>query len=266
MATLLSIITINRNNITGLKKTVESVVTQICNDFEYIIIDGASTDSSVDVIKNYKSHSIYGNKITYWISEPDTGIYNAMNKGIKHATGTYVYILNSGDWLEHGALQTIIQVLKNKSPDVLLLCMNMWKNNKKINSLINYPAYLPEGTLYHQGMIYKKKLHSEYGLYDEAYKYAADFDFILKALYNKNFNYAYIYTPFVNFPTGGLGESKTAISETTAILTKYGFLKSETMRHIIKNKLKYCIKLFLPFGILELMHILKYSFDRKKKC
>lgn len=113
-------------------------------------------------------------------------------------------------------------------------------------------------------MIYKKTLHTDYGLYDETYKYAADFDFILKALYNKTFNY--VYTPSVNFPIGGVGELKAAVNEMNAILAKYGFLKSETPRYIIKSKLNYYIKLFLPFGILELIRILKYNFYRKNKC
>ena len=124
-------ITINRDNAAGLRKTIESIVTQNCTDFEYLIIDGASNDGSIDVIKDYKLHPVYGNKITYWVSEPDTGIYNAMNKGIKHATGTYLYMLNSGDWLEQNALEPIIQALKNNKPDVLLLCVNMWKKNKQ---------------------------------------------------------------------------------------------------------------------------------------
>ena len=124
-------ITINRDNAAGLRKTIESIVTQNCTDFEYLIIDGASNDGSIDVIKDYKLHLVYGNKITYWVSEPDTGIYNAMNKGIKHATGTYLYMLNSGDWLEQNALEPIIQALKNNKPDVLLLCVNMWKKNKQ---------------------------------------------------------------------------------------------------------------------------------------
>ena len=94
----LSIITINRNNAVGLKKTLESVASQTCRDFEHIIIDGASTDGSVDVINDYVA-STAGKNVSYWISEPDSGVYNAMNKGIKKAIGDYCLFLNSGDWL-----------------------------------------------------------------------------------------------------------------------------------------------------------------------
>jgi len=89
----LSIITVNLNNAEGLRKTIESVVTQTFTDFEYIIIDGGSTDGSVEIIK------LYADKITYWVSEPDKGIYNGMNKGIMVAKGEYCQFLNSGDWL-----------------------------------------------------------------------------------------------------------------------------------------------------------------------
>ena len=89
----LSVITINMNNRKGLERTIKSVVCQIFADFEYIVIDGASVDGSADVIREY------ADKIHYWISEPDTGIYNAMNKGILQAKGDYCLFLNSGDAL-----------------------------------------------------------------------------------------------------------------------------------------------------------------------
>ncbi|MFT4805390.1 MAG: glycosyltransferase involved in cell wall biosynthesis, partial [Psychroserpens sp.] len=96
----LSIITINFNNAVGLKKTIESVVNQTSNDFEYIVIDGGSNDGSVDVIKEYEA------KVSYWVSEVDKGIYHAMNKGILLAKGDYLEFLNSGDILVN---ETVIQ-------------------------------------------------------------------------------------------------------------------------------------------------------------
>ena len=86
-----SIITINYNNVEGLRNTIKSVVNQTYTDYEFIIIDGGSTDGSVEVIKEY------ANIITYWVSEPDKGIYNAMNKGIEVANGEYLNFMNSGD-------------------------------------------------------------------------------------------------------------------------------------------------------------------------
>ena len=88
---ILSIITINRNNSAGLEKTMRSVASQSFKDFEYIVIDGASTDNSVDVIKRFERDFLH----LRWVSEPDKGIYNAMNKGLRMATGDYIQIMNS---------------------------------------------------------------------------------------------------------------------------------------------------------------------------
>ena len=92
----LSIITINRNNFSGLERTMQSVLSQTNKEFEYVVVDGASTDDSVAVIQRYAVS--FGKRIK-WVSEPDKGIYDAMNKGILKATGEYVQILNSGDCL-----------------------------------------------------------------------------------------------------------------------------------------------------------------------
>ena len=95
----LSIITINYNNAAGLKKTLDSVASQTYTDFEHIIVDGASTDGSVDEIIAYSQSPIANRHKITWISEPDTGIYNAMNKGVLMAEGEYTLMLNSGDYL-----------------------------------------------------------------------------------------------------------------------------------------------------------------------
>ena len=88
----LSIITVNKNNALGLEQTALSIICQIFTDFEWIVIDGASGDNSINIIKKYEY------KMKYWVSEADSGIYSAMNKGILQAAGTYCLFLNSGDW------------------------------------------------------------------------------------------------------------------------------------------------------------------------
>ena len=94
----LSIITVNLNNRDGLLRTIESVISQTFKDFEWIVIDGGSTDGSKELIEQYADH------FAYWVSEPDTGIYNAMNKGIKMAKGEYMQFLNSGDFLRSSTI------------------------------------------------------------------------------------------------------------------------------------------------------------------
>lgn len=248
----LSIITINRNNAEGLRKTIESVVTQTDNDFEYIIIDGASTDDSVDIIKEYAEHPEYGKKITYWVSEPDSGIYNAMNKGINIATGKYLHMLNSGDWYEPDALNNIIPVLRSENPDVLLCMLNIWENTVKIYVTMSYEEKLLYGSMSHQGIIYEKKLHTEVGLYDEQYKFASDYDFCIRAFLNKKLQYSFIYVPYVNFLSGGVGNSQKSGEEIENIQIKYDLNLSK-----LKITIKKIIKYLLPHGIWILLQKIK---------
>ncbi len=119
----LSIITVNLNNSAGLRKTIESIVKQTFKDFEYIIIDGGSTDGSAEVIKEF------ADKITYWVSEPDKGIYNAMNKGILHAKGEYLLFLNSGDWLADDDLLSKV-FCEPRTADIIYGHMNFVSGDK----------------------------------------------------------------------------------------------------------------------------------------
>src|SRR5690554_2808646 len=114
----LSVITVNLNNAAGLSKTLESVASQTFTNYEHIIIDGGSTDGSVDIIKDYERKFNGAPGHLYWVSEPDKGIYNAMNKGIKVASGEYCNFLNSGDYyISAPTLSTIFD--HNPNSDIL---------------------------------------------------------------------------------------------------------------------------------------------------
>lgn len=186
----LSIITINRNNAEGLRKTIESVVSQTYTDFEYIVIDGASTDESVDIIKEYTD------KINYWVSEPDKGIYNAMNKGILKANGEYLLFLNSGDWLVDEILNKIFSL--GYSEDIIYGNCILDFNDGSIeidkrctkNKLTFWDFY--NNTLHHQASFIKRHLFNSLGLYSENYKIVSDLDFFIKAIIYNNTSYKYI--------------------------------------------------------------------------
>lgn len=187
MKVTLSIITINKNNINGLKKTVKSVLTQTSINFEYIIIDGASTDNSVDIIK--ANEPLFGGRLK-WISEPDKGIYNAMNKGIKMANGEYIQILNSGDCL---ASTTVVENMlhsldKYDHPDILFGNMiKFWPDGRKFkdtcggrNRLSMIDFY--RGTLNHNSAYIKRQLFERFGLYDEDLRICSDWKWFLKVI------------------------------------------------------------------------------------
>ncbi|WP_348810442.1 glycosyltransferase family 2 protein [Flavobacterium maritimum] len=177
MKPILSIITINRNNSQGLKKTIESVVNQIFDDYEYIVIDGASTDNSIEIISENEA------SINYWVSEPDNGIYNAMNKGIKRAKGEYVYFLNSGDiFYKNNVIAEIFNI--KQTADFLYggICIKFRMMEFKMlpPKKISLYYFIYNG-LYHQSTFTKRELFSELGLYDDSLKIAADYKFIFTA-------------------------------------------------------------------------------------
>lgn len=242
---LLTIITINYNNSEGLINTVNSVISQKIDDYslvEYIIVDGASTDNSVSFLKSLDIKNIPFN--INWKSEPDSGIYNAMNKGIKKASGKYLHMLNSGDYLEPNVLNGIINKLKEE-PDILLCNLNIWENSEIVKNEIRYPGDLFYGSMQHQGMIYKKDFHDTNGYYDESYRFASDYDFSLKAFYKKNLKIDAIYSPCVNFMAGGVGVSDESLNEIYNIKIKNNILKPKK-----KNPIKEFIKAFVPYGII----------------
>lgn len=179
-----SLITINFNNKDGLKKTIDSVVVQTFKDFEWIVIDGGSTDGSRELLEQYADH------FAYWVSEPDHGIYNAMNKGIDHAHGEYLQFLNSGDWLN--APTTLQEFFATPlEGDIVYGDQDYYEGNKLVESRKHPDAlslkYLYEWSLGHSSSFIKRELLAETH-YNENYRIVSDWEFFLKkALENKTF-------------------------------------------------------------------------------
>jgi glycosyltransferase involved in cell wall biosynthesis len=203
----LSIITINRNNAAGLEKTIRSVVCQTYTDFEYIIIDGNSDDGSVDVIKKF------ANKITYWVSEPDSGIYNAMNKGIRKAQGEYCLFLNSGDCLlKPATLQNVFEEITGLD-DAGIYYSDGLKNDGSIQifpDCVNI-NHLLNSTLNHQNTLIKCSLFHEHEYYNENLKIASDWEFFLNELWTYKTKFVHIKTNISLFDASGIGSSNTAM-------------------------------------------------------
>lgn len=176
----ITIITINYNNLEGLKKTVASVAEQTWNDLEFIIIDGGSTDGSAAFIESQNE------SVNSWVSEPDKGIYNAMNKGIAKARGEYLLFLNSGDMLvdenvinslitgEAENIDLIYGDLKRTFTDGSQDIVEM-RDFIDVETIMNF-------TLCHPVTLIHRRLFEEYGLYDERLKIVADWAFFLKVI------------------------------------------------------------------------------------
>ena len=156
---IISIITVSYNAVKSIERTILSVINQKYANFEYIIIDGGSTDGTIDIIKKYQ------NNINLWISEPDKGIYDAMNKGIEKARGKWLNFMNAGDtFTNNDVLNNIFNEEKTIPKDIKFLYSNSYISSNNIISHI-HNASLEKGEIIHQSCIYQKELHIKHGLY-----------------------------------------------------------------------------------------------------
>ena len=217
----LSIITINYNNTKGLEKTLSSVWNdQTYSNFEHIVIDGGSTDGSVDVIKKY------ADKLTYWVSEPDKGIYNAMNKGILKAKGEYLLFLNSGDWLCSDSIKDIFKTEFNQ--DIISGNYIIIKENGKTSVMespqeISMPQLMLH-SLGHPATLIKRELLIE-NPYHEEYKIISDWAFWIEELIIKNRTYRKISVNISNYDFTGI----SSLEKNKKIINK------ETKEFLIKT-------------------------------
>ena len=213
----LSIITINRNNATGLEKTMRSVAAQTYKEFEYIVIDGASVDNSVEVIKANQTDFAH----LKWLSEPDTGIYNAMNKGVRMASGDYIQILNSGDCLAASdVVGRMLKALEEKDNPTILYgnMVKCFPNGRRYvdNGYAGQEAtfllfYL--GTLNHDPTYIRRDLFEKYGYYDESLKIVSDWKWFMEAIIQGGEKPEYVDINVTLFDMTGVSESNAALVE-----------------------------------------------------
>lgn len=224
----ISIITVVYNAKGFLEETIESVLNQNFKNFEYIIIDGGSIDGTLDIIKKYQD------RITLWVSEPDKGIYDAMNKGIRYAKGEYVYFLGGDDLLFDN------QVLKNVN-SYLMDKRKVYYGNvlfKKRNAIYDGKFNLVKivtRNISHQSIFYPKEIFEKYS-FDTKYKIFADYELNLKLYGNSSYSFVYIPMTIALFNDEGASGSNTLD------------LNFETDRlEIIKNNFPYWIYLYRFF-------------------
>lgn len=175
----ITIITINFNNKTGLEKTINSVVSQTYQDIEYIVIDGASTDGSIDIITQYEHN------ISYWISESDDGIYNAMNKGVSKATGDYVLFLNSGDCLIDNVIIENIQADLLSGEDIIFGLLKCYPSGilgfTDVSLPITMLDFFSKSPIPHPASFIKHSLFKTFK-FDESLKIVSDWKFFLETI------------------------------------------------------------------------------------
>ena len=251
----ISIITINYNDKVGLKKTIESVINQTWQNFEFIIIDGCSSDGGIDVIEQYKEN------IDYWVSEPDKGVYNAMNKGIKIAKGDFLIFMNSGDTFFNE--KVLEQMEKELIDDYDIYYGDYYRVNNNSTKKRTFPeklsfSFFYSGTLSHQSSFIRRKLFFDFFLYNEEYKIASDWEFFIYAICYKNVPYKYLNLTISNFDFTGVSSiaryRNLSIEERRQTVNKYFPLFSEDYELVSVLNSK---------RIQQILHIQKFPFAWK---
>ena len=247
-SSFLTIVTINRNNEYGLGKTIQSVLSQTITDFEYVIIDGASSDSSIELIRSYSDK--FGSRLK-WISEPDKGIYNAMNKGIRRASGEYVQFLNSGDRLaSNDVIEKMYKALENNGyPSILYGNMlkdmpyGILRDRCFAGQDITFLGFY-NGTLNHSPAYIRKTLFDKYGFYDESLKIVSDWKWYLLAIV--------------------LGEEKPVYTDLDVTLFDMNGI-SETNKELDVSERKQVLSDLIPAAFLADYERWSFSIDQMKR-
>ena len=240
----ISIITVVRNNSSSIKDAIESVLRQTYNDIEYIIIDGSSTDGTLDIIQGYAKH------ITKIVSERDKGIYDAMNKGISLASGDIIGILNSDDvYFDENVIEEVIQAFEETLTDSLYGdLVYVEKNN--LNKVVRYwkssdfkiGSFAKGWHPPHPTFFTKKKLYEKYGLFDINMRISADFDLMLRFLEKDKITTSYLPKILVKMRTGG--ESNKSIRN--IITSNISILKAFKKNNIPVNNFMYLFYRLMP--------------------
>lgn len=234
----LSIITINYNDLSGLKNTVNSVIHQSWLDYEHIIIDGGSKDGSKEYIEDNAEY------FSYFVSEPDKGIYNAMNKGIIKANGDYLLMLNAGDVLHNNEVLSKVFHNTNYTQDIIYGDVDRESKGIVFTESI-FPdkltfGFLRNGMISHQAVFFNRKLHDLVGLYDETLKYGADWHFIILAVCKYNASYIHLNFKMAICSADGL----------TCNSSEFNFMKEEGKR-VLEKEFPAFIGDYLVFDELD---------------
>ena len=267
---LVTVVTVVRNGKEHIEEAIQSVLSQAYDNIEYIIVDGGSTDGTIEIIKKYDD------QVAYWISEPDHGIYDAMNKGILLARGELIGLLNSDDFYEKQAIQFVVNTYSSRgSNQPVIVYGNFYILDEELGLKTDFLSnlnYRQGMTICHQAMFVHKNIYLDLFLYDLTYKLAADYDFFIKAI---NHNVTFLNTDkfLVNFRNVGATYNSVnpMYKETLSIIKKhFGYFSSQYFllllrvgKVIVQTTAKLIIEVFLGKKILKKVKIIQNKLLRK---
>ena len=257
----ISIITICYNTERTIERTIKSVLNQTYHDIEYILVDGGSKDGTLDIIKKYEP--LFKGRMK-WKSEPDTGIYNAMNKGIERSTGELIGIVNSDDWLESDAVSQIFALAeKNADYKDSIFCGSLRFHYSDGSSQLmetderRFNAGIPKGSLnhgaYHPSMFVGCNVYNRVGVFDEKFRVIADFDFISRCYY-EGVKFYFTKAVVSNMADGGASNSanlKVRIADKLYYYEKKNLGTFRTIVNILCYSIKMFVKSVLPQSLIK---------------
>lgn len=214
----LSVITPCYNSASTIKDTLDSVEAQHCDNMEHIIIDGESTDSTLDIIREYSERVHYEVKI---VSEPDGGIYDAMNKGIRMADGDLIGIINSDDYFAPDAFARIKSACTGAEHEIIYGMIRTFEKDRMKTLEFYHHDFLLDRMINHPGSFITPACYRDYGLYDTSFKSSADYAWMKKAM-DEGAVFTPIYEVLANIRLGGMSGSNTGFRETLKLQYEWG--------------------------------------------
>lgn len=272
---ILSIITINYNNAEGLKKTLASVAAQTVTVFEHVVVDGASTDGSADIIREYAEKASYSVR---WVSEPDKGIYNAMNKGLRMASGEYIEILNSGDTFATKESTAQMQDALKQTLFPPILYGNMLKDygGKLVRDNCGGTLFRPnsflyfyKGTLNHDCAYIRRELFEKYGYYNEEMRICSDWEWYVKAIAIGGEKTVYVNVDVTIFDMEGVSESGGK-NRDVIIKERRGYLEQVLPKSVLSDYDNYAfpieqyrrLKKHHLWGVVGILERVLFKFEK----
>lgn len=257
----ISVVTISYNTQNEIERTLLSVLLQTYDNIEYIIVDGGSKDDTPKIIKRYADNPKYSERISFWCSEPDNGIYDAMNKGIDHATGDYIIFMNSGDvFYDHYVVEEVFNNKEAEHADVIFGNHSIVENGK-IKIIQAKPFYLSNEKIKGMGICHQSIfLKTEYARrfhFDTKFKIAADYN-LIKKVYDSDKLFKQLNMIICIYDTGGISYELTATSlrESARVCGFHAYsLRVQYMmfkRKIYRYRIYHCIR-----PILQRMKLVK---------